>query len=105
MIVLKDNMIGGLTESEYQFVLDTIQKPLVQNGATLWLFGSRARGTHSTFADVDLLIEGELNQSLLGELREKIEQSNFPFKVDLVLDAELADSYRANVYKDKKRFI
>ncbi len=97
-------MIGGLSESEYQFVLDTIQKPLVKNGATLWLFGSRARGTHSPYADVDLLIEGELNRSLLSELREKLEESNFPFKVDLVPDAELADSYRANVYKDRKRF-
>jgi len=51
----------------------------------IYLFGSRARGDNSPFSDIDIgfLTDEEITEKLVL-LREILENSNFPYKVDLV---------------------
>ena len=52
----------------------------------LFLFGSRARGDYSKFSDVDLGIYKKKDVDLkISLLREILENSNLPFKVDIVV--------------------
>ncbi len=52
----------------------------------LFLFGSRARGDHSRFSDVDLGIYKKKNLDLkMSLLREILENSNLPFKLAIVV--------------------
>ncbi|KGE03042.1 hypothetical protein HRUBRA_02372 [Pseudohaliea rubra DSM 19751] len=49
-----------------------------------------------------MLIEGSGKpRQLVGEINEKLTESNFPYKVDLVLEADLAESYRDGVMREK----
>jgi len=50
------------------------------------LFGSRARGDYFETSDVDvgILPAGEVNESTIALFRERIENSNIPYKVDAV---------------------
>ncbi len=95
----------GLTETELKFILDQVVKPLKAIGSKVYLFGSRANGKYKKFSDVDLLYVIEANRpahlSLISQITIKIEESEFPYKVDLVCESELADSYRASVDLDK----
>ena len=95
----------GLSETELKFILDQVVKPLKATGSKVYLFGSRANGKYKKFSDVDLLYIFESNQpaplSLISQVTVKIEESDFPYKVDLVSDVELADSYRTSVNADK----
>lgn len=95
----------GLTETELKFILDQVVKPLKAMGSKVYLFGSRANGKYKKFSDVDLLYVSKLNQpvplSLISQVTIKIEESEFPYKVDLVSNAELAESYRTSVDADK----
>jgi len=51
----------------------------------IYLFGSRAKGTFSPFSDVDIAIYSEEDLSNeLTLLREILENSNLPYKVDIV---------------------
>ena len=51
----------------------------------VYLFGSRARGNFSEFSDVDIAIYSEKDISKeLTLLREILEESNFPLKIDIV---------------------
>ncbi len=52
----------------------------------VWLFGSRTRGTASAASDIDLAIlpKGTLPEGILSELREAFEESDIPYKVDVV---------------------
>lgn len=95
----------GLSDEQFQFVLQTVVSPLSKHGAATWCFGSRARGDHRPFSDLDLLIvgTGEL-RSIVGQIQEQVENSNFPFKIDIVLDSDLATTYRSQVEQEKKRF-
>ena len=51
----------------------------------IYLFGSRARGDFSNYSDVDIAILSEEDLSKeITLLKEILEESNFPYKVDIV---------------------
>ncbi len=95
----------GLTEKELKFIFDQVVTPLKATGSKVYLFGSRANGKYKKFSDVDLLYIFEANQpvpsGLISQITIKIEESDFPYKVDLVSDGELAVSYRNSVNADR----
>lgn len=96
----------GLQEKDYLLLVKLVKTPLNTAGETLWCYGSRARGDHSPFSDLDLMIEpGSAHkpqlQSLIGKISEQLTQSNLPIKIDLVLFSEFAESYK-NKYQTEK---
>lgn len=95
----------GLTPSEYDFIIQTVVEPLEKQGATVWCFGSRARGTHQKFSDLDLMVESEQNLSqLISELSDELVESHFPYKVDLVDLRKFAQSYLSHFYAERVLF-
>ena len=52
---------------------------------TVYLFGSRATGAFTVTSDFDVAVLSAMDVSpKLSLIREKLEQSNIPFKIDLV---------------------
>ena len=95
----------GLTQEQYNLVHDVAVLPFKNLNGKVWCFGSRARGDHRPFSDLDLLVELIADDSaLVSRIRESLEESNFPFKVDIVLSSKLASSYLENVEKEKVPF-
>lgn len=54
--------------------------------ATIYLFGSRARGDHSSTSDIDLAVDAgaPIAFSLLLKILSEIDGSTIPMKVDVV---------------------
>lgn len=98
----------GLSPEERTFILNTVVKPLKGKNAIVWCFGSRARGDHRQFSDLDLLIDApNLNQETLlsiSQIEETLINSNFPYKVDLVLLKNLAENYSKKILSEKVLF-
>lgn len=95
----------GLNDHEYKFIKTEVITPLEQAGAQVWCYGSRARGDFKKFSDLDLMIESSQDLSRqIGKIHEKLVQSNFPYKVDLVQWAEFAESYKPGYLTDRKIF-
>ena len=89
-------------EPQHRVLLEKlVLAPLRAMGCQVWVFGSRARGDYKKFSDLDLLIEGQPSAQLLGEICENLEESSLPIKVDLVVESNLAESYRPNVLRDR----
>lgn len=63
-----------------------IVSDLANENVSIALFGSYAKGSVKMSSDVDIAIipKGEWDQSKLTLLREKLEESNIPCKVDIV---------------------
>ena len=98
-------MSFGLSPSEYQYILDTVVTPLNKLDAKVWCYGSRARGDHQKFSDLDLMIESNKDLgSIASRIKETLQESNFPLKVDLVLLSEFADSYKPRFEKENVLF-
>ena len=56
------------------------------------LYGSRARGTHKPFSDVDITLLGiGLSRSHLNRLMADIDESSLPYCFDVSLYAKLAN--------------
>lgn len=94
-----------LTPSQYQFISEVVVDPLRKNGNKVFCFGSRARGDHKPFSDLDLMIEGPLEaRLLLSQMMEVLSQSHFPYKVDLVRLDEMAPSYLESYQRDRQEW-
>jgi uncharacterized protein len=95
----------GLTEHQLNILYQFVILPLKANKASVWIFGSRARGDHQPFSDVDIMYEidkaNELPLGFTAKLKEDIEESRFPFKVDIVNLADIADSYKVGTIADR----
>ncbi len=70
------------------------------------LFGSRARGTNSEHSDIDIALDSEKDlNSEIAELRELIETSFLPQKVDIVELRKLPEGFREEIEKEGKVWV
>ncbi|MGA8760659.1 MAG: nucleotidyltransferase domain-containing protein [Stellaceae bacterium] len=73
---------------------------LGSHGASVWLFGSCARGEPRQHSDIDIAIlaRDDLSSAFFAELADEIEESTIPYDVDLVdlrhADPALVDQVR-----------
>lgn len=81
--------------------LSSDQINIVQNilaGLDVIIFGSRIKGTAKTFSDLDVCIKNKLSPSNYELLKEKFEESDLPFKVDIA-EYERLDDFFKNIIK------
>lgn len=69
----------------------------------VWAFGSRAKWTARETSDLDLCVQGDepLSFESMGLLRAAFEESDLPYKVDLVDWATTSDAFRKIIERDK----
>ena len=92
----------GLSPEEHRYICEVVIKPLTLNGAKVFCFGSRARGDHQAFSDLDLMVESHQDLSKeIGQLSEELTKGNFPYKVDLVELRNFSNHYLKTYQKEK----
>jgi len=71
--------------------------------AKIYLYGSRAKGTHAQWSDIDLALDAgcKLDQLEVGEARDMLEASNMPYKVDVVDINSVSQNLRDEILKDR----
>lgn len=94
-------MIYGLNQKQFDWLEKNILMPLKQKDSKVFCFGSRARNDHHEFSDIDIMAESDQDLSkLIAQLKENAENSNFPYKIDLVsfkdFNPEYLNSYLEN---------
>ncbi len=95
----------GLTQAQYQYIQKMVVDVLKDQDATIWVFGSRARGDQKEFSDLDLMVESKQDISAnVSKIQEILEEGNFPYKVDIVQSKHFAESYRDSFARDKVEF-
>jgi len=74
------------------------------SGREVWVFGSRATGTAKKYSDLDLAVMGSLPLTLgqLAMIEHDFDESELPFKVDVVDWAAIDESFRAIIRKTAK---
>jgi hypothetical protein len=73
----------------------------------VYLFGSRARGDHRLASDVDLALDprGPLSRAKLAALREALEESPVPLRVELVDLSRVDASFRKRVLAEAQPWV
>jgi hypothetical protein len=77
---------SSVYESSLELLKDMIKDVFKGEDVMVILFGSRARGDYLETSDMDIgiLPRGEMNKSKIVLFRERVENSNIPYKVDVV---------------------
>jgi len=96
-------MTFGLSLNDWNTLKSILIDPLKNEDSKVWIFGSRATGRFRKFSDIDVLFETSkpLPVAFLSQIKEKLEESNLPIKVDIVETIHLAESYAEQILKDR----
>lgn len=96
-------------EPHHRTAIETIFKKslLTNQKIRVWIFGSRVRGNHRPFSDVDLIIEATppLTSTLLSQIAADFEESSLPFKFDLVPLDSIYPPYAPQIHNEKKLLV
>ena len=75
----------GLSSSYLAVIQTIITRALRDTACRVYLFGSRARGTHTPTSDIDIAVLATVDIARqLSQIREQLEDSAIPFCVDVV---------------------
>ena len=73
-------------------------------GVEVWAYGNRVNGRSHDGSDLDLVLRGprlaKIDASQLADLRDAFEESNLPFRVDVVDWANKSESFREVIERD-----
>jgi hypothetical protein len=90
-------------ENEYLKKLkELVLTALGEEKVKIVVFGSRARGDSNLYSDVDIGIipYGKINKTKLVLLKEKVEDLNIPYKVEIVNFTEVSRVFKKEALKE-----
>ncbi|MDH3998411.1 MAG: nucleotidyltransferase domain-containing protein [Desulfuromonadales bacterium] len=72
-------------------------------GCTVWAFGSRVNGSAKQYSDLDLVVLAPqpLALDILADLNEQFDESDLPFKVDLLDWATTSEAFRKIIQAER----
>ena len=70
-----------------------------------YAFGSRVKGTAKRFSDLDLCYKEPIPDSIVSHIEEDFEQSDLPFKVDLVSFSRCTEDFKKRIEEDGVKII
>lgn len=88
-----------ITADQRKLILDLIENCLPN--VTVWDYGSRIKGTTRAQSDLDMVAFTTHGQEThVANLKEALEESNLPFRVDLFRWDEVPENFRDTIQKD-----
>ena len=83
----------------------SIVKEILNNfKITVYVFGSRTKNTAKPFSDLDLCLKDNYDKSTIRKLQDAFEESDLPFKVDVVVWSELSENFKKHIAADLIKF-
>lgn len=93
------NQSLDLTPAQRETLQSIVEKHLPN--ATVWAYGSRVKGTSRPTSDLDLVVFTPPDRARdVSQLREALEESSFPFRVDLFVWDDIPESFRPTIEQD-----
>jgi len=81
---------------EHRDIVLDILRAYLPEGATVWVFGSRAAGRARRYSDLDLAIDAGRRLTLdeIAVLREAFDECDLPYRVDVIDWQAIGDDLR-----------
>ncbi len=83
-------------------IKNIIYETLGDNKVTIVLYGSRARGNARSNSDYDIALKSAepISPAILSQIKFRLEESNIPFKIDIVDFLKISDELRRSILKE-----
>lgn len=94
-------MNTGIDEQSKEKIIAIINALVPE--ASIYLFGSRARGTYQHGSDIDIALEAQkpISSFITGEIMSIFEASNLLYKIQIVDINSVSEKMRENILRDK----
>ena len=94
-----------ISSKEFYIIRDILQKHLTAD-YKVWVFGSRAKNQTKYNSDLDIALEHStiISPMILASLRDDLDDSLLPYKVDIIDINEVANSFKQIINKCKIPF-
>jgi len=87
----------GLSEKTYKEIIDITK----MYECKFILFGSRARGDYKENSDIDIAVEGNINEKMEYSIRNKFDLLNIPYTIDIIfLSKETKEELKEAIKKE-----
>jgi len=95
-------MRSSVAKQALDEVRRVLREVLGDGTATVYLFGSWARGTATSISDIDVAIKAiaPLPPGALARLRERLEESHVPYRVEVVDLDEIDPAFRQRILEE-----
>jgi uncharacterized protein len=77
-----------------------ILKNILKKYKNVYVFGSRTKGTNQKFSDLDICLKDTISAYDLEMLKEKLEESDLPFIVDVMEYQSASDFFKKIIDKE-----
>jgi predicted nucleotidyltransferase len=84
--------------------LQIIKSILNDHQVDAYVFGSRAKMQAKKFSDLDLCLMDQYDKTTIRKVQDSFEESDLPFKVDIVCWGEIDDNFKAKIKTDLIKF-
>lgn len=93
----------------YKKSQETIKKIILDNlpkNVEVYLFGSGVTSNHSYNSDIDVAINphSDFDENIIRKIKDLIEDSYVPFKVDIIDLRKVSDEFIKEVFKKVKKW-
>lgn len=93
-----------MLEEKYQKQIEAILRKRLGDKAQFFVFGSSLGD--GVFSDVDIAISGEIfDEKSIALAKEDLEESQLPYKVDLVYLKKTEKNFQTKLLKEKKLWL
>ena len=102
-----DDKIGGaIAVQALEEVRRILREVLGRGTVTVYLFGSWARGEATSTSDIDVAVESHipLAPGTLARLRERLEESHVPYRVEVVDLNDVDPNFRRRILAEGVRW-
>ncbi|MEA2013527.1 MAG: nucleotidyltransferase domain-containing protein [Verrucomicrobiota bacterium] len=91
----------NLLEKYILFIKTIFDKNIVFPESTAFIFGSRATGSNTDTSDIDIALKGDrLTFGKISLIKEDLENSSIPYKIDLVNYSEATEKIKNAIDKE-----
>lgn len=68
----------------------------------VFAFGSRARGDHKKYSDLDICLKGtsKVDPSIISNIKNNFQESTLPYTVDIVDWNDISEKFQNNIRSD-----
>src|SRR3990167_2579748 len=99
---MNKNLNDGLDDETRRKIID-LSKSIIPN-ASIWLYGSRAKGNYTERSDIDLVLEAAepISYFKIAELKEVLSAATFYYKFDIVDFNSISDAeFKSDLQKSR----
>ncbi len=89
---------------EYREIVSLILRRYLPSSSKVWVFGSRSKGRARRYSDIDLIVDMSgkvLPLEILTDLGAAFEDSELPFKVDIVDLNTVSEEFKQMIEQEK----